>query len=126
MSGKPFTLDQVLEAARAVVDEVGNDYVYDSQPCRYAGPDGAPSCLVGHVINRLDPEAFAMLTQYEHSGGINSTPAALLAGHSGWLPRGFWTAEAANAMQYAQWSQDLRQPWGLALFEAENAGGDAD
>lgn len=124
MSGKTFTLDEVLDAARAVVDEVGRDYIYDSRDCRYANDDGSPSCLVGHVIHRLDPEAFAKIADREQ-GSLIGLMASALTGR-GWLPVGFWTVEAANAMQYAQWAQDLRQPWGLALFEAENAGGDAD
>lgn len=124
----PFTLEQVLEATRTLVEEKGEDFVYSpvdgfaGGDCVYA-VDGNPSCLVGHVIFRLDAEAFKHLAELERERG--SVAAADLVG-GGYLRQSFWTSDAAMAMQEAQATQDEGLPWGRALYEAENLGADAD
>lgn len=117
-----FTLEDVLNAAREVVAEKGADYVYPNSivgggdgVCVYAGEDSAPSCLVGHVIYRLDPEAFLQVAEIEATEG---TTAAGGLEEDGYLPEGFWDEEAQEAMVAAQASQDNGWPWGYALKEA--------
>lgn len=124
---QPFTLDDVLQAANEVVNEKGHDYVYDPSKnpdggCVYA-VHGTPSCLVGHVIYRLDPAIFAGLAKWERQEG---SEAASHLRKRGWLPGDFWTDEAEFAMQRGQDSQDAGEPWGYAIVAAENLGGDAD
>ena len=53
-----ISTDAVTEALRKTV-EGREDFVYDrgDRGCRYAS-NGAPSCLVGHVIFEVAPETF--------------------------------------------------------------------
>ena len=120
-----FTLDDVLNATRKIVEERGGDYVYDSEShgCVYA-VGGTPSCLVGHVINALDPEAFASLAEME-ADRIMSMPVAELR-DGDWLAEDFWSDDAEVAMQAAQDAQDSGLTWGQAVYAAENLGADAD
>lgn len=66
---EPLTLERAIELTREVVAEFGPDHVYvkqldsnEDRTCFYVH-DGAPSCLVGHVLHRhgVPPEAFATL-----------------------------------------------------------------
>lgn len=135
MTGKPFTFEQVLEATRAIVDERGHDFIYQQvvryhEPlgreipqCVYADDEGQPSCLVGHVIHRLDPEAFETLARRERSEGGDIADSLRLRGH---LPQDFWTDDAEAAMVYAQDVQDSGDTWSEALHAAENLAADAD
>lgn len=122
----PFTLDQVLDAAREVVDGRGSDYVYPGagSACFYATSDEKPSCLVGHVIFKLDPEAFATIATAEREGCESKAAQDLI--YDNWLPDNFWTDDAIAAMQYAQVAQDEGATWGDALAAAEDLGADAD
>lgn len=129
MSGKRFTLEQVLEATRAVVEEKGDSYVYPTTKanpyCVYADVKGNPSCLVGHVVNRLDPEAFEQLRRSEVAARSLSIGADAIR-FRGWIPQNFWGDDADAAMIAAQCEQDSGEPWGHALYAAENLGADAD
>lgn len=99
---------QVLTTLREIVAEKGEEYVYvvpgEGHSCVYFY-DGKPSCLIGHLIDRL---------------GWNSAPIGLLSPHD--LP-----PEASDrlffALQHAQIAQDSKRTWGHALqvFEAELA-----
>lgn len=122
----PFTLDQVLDAAREAVNEKGSEYIYPGagSACFYATYNEKPSCIVGHVIFKLDPEAFATIATAEREGG--ESKAATDLEYSDWLPDNFWTADAATAMQYAQVAQDEGATWGDALAAAEDLGADAE
>lgn len=118
-----FTLDQVLQAAREVVEEKGGWYVYPEVNCRYA-VDGMPACIVGHVINRLDSLTFAHLAKLEARAASSEMADGLRP--RGWLDPNFWGRDADRAMVAAQWRQDSRSTWGEALAAAENQGADAD
>lgn len=123
-----FTLDDVLNATRKVVEEHGGDFVYVperhgySNGCVYA-KDGKPSCLVGHVINVLDPDQFEFIAHRE-DGGTSKTVAELTA--YGWMDGNFWTKDAAIAMLAAQNVQDGGGTWGEAQYAAENLGAEAE
>ena len=117
-----FTLEDVLNAAREVVAERGEDYVYSnslneggSGKCVYANEDGTPSCLVGHVIHRLDPNVFKNLAEKEFA---DDTTAAELLTVEEYVPTDFWEMEAEAAMNTAQAYQDDGLPWGTALKAA--------
>lgn len=126
-----FTLETVLTVAREVVAEKGEDYVYPrsekksrnpvtsriDEVCQYAY-EGRPSCLVGHVIYRLDPDAFSSVMESEAKYGPAAAAELVLEGI---LPEDFWDAEAENAMQEAQVAQDKGATWGRALDTAERA-----
>lgn len=118
-----FTLEDVLNATRAVVAEKGEDYVYSNSvaeggngSCVYANEDGTPSCLVGHVIHRLDPEVFKRLAKDEAESG---SQVALDLIPAGYIPEGFWEESAEHAMQEVQIHQDIGRTWGEALKTAE-------
>ena len=112
-----FTLEDVLNAAREVVAEKGEDYVYSGPggSCVYANEDGTPSCLVGHVIHRLDPNVFKHLAEKEF---VDDTTAAELLTVEEYVPYEFWDMEAERAMNTAQEHQDDGVPWGTALKAA--------
>lgn len=138
-----FTYQDVLDAARKVVAEKGADYVY---PRNMGGagygqgvPKGKgpvyaegeiPSCLVGHVIYALDPEAFANLAAVEAELGTVSAEDLTLGvcydaeedDEYGYLPSDFWDVEAEALMNTAQNYQDRGKPWGDSLALAEDGG----
>lgn len=74
-----FTDKQVMTALEDSLRERGADYV--SVGCMYSR-DGEPSCLVGLVVHKLDPEAFREMAHREHNGiGVWMQPAdAVLPG----------------------------------------------
>jgi hypothetical protein len=64
-----FTTDDVLKTVSDLLNEYGENYRYrapvnelgESEGCRYAD-QGSPSCLLGHIAFRLDPELFEHLS----------------------------------------------------------------
>lgn len=130
-SGRPFTAEDILEAMAKAVEARGEDYKYiypkvdtpdywgemksvPSDSCLYVDPnDGTPSCIVGHAIHTLDPEAFQHLAEAERENP--DTQVALRLIEEGFLPEGFWVEEAARIAQVAQTAQDSRLTWGEAL-----------
>lgn len=115
------TIEQVTETIREIVK--GNeDYVYEDaeggEYCTYSTPDGAPSCIVGHVINRLAPEKFESihLSEWSEEGVFGVNFGASIYDYS--------ADEAANevlqyALRRAQMVQDSGGTWGQALEEYE-------
>lgn len=113
---KTFTDEQVTEAIEKVVAERGGDYVYDSgrgdSGCFYSTTDGKPSCIVGYVINELNPEAFEKVAAKESKLGQSwGVTGALWAADGGMNV----SEEVARALQDAQDAQDGCEPWGDAL-----------
>lgn len=129
MTSEPASLERVLEVTREVVDERPG-YTYKTPErfgrygCWYADEEGNPSCLVGHVIQRLDPEAFQQLVEFEEreqrSEAAISIPE-LIPDLKSLMTRDGW-----QAMQAAQNSQDEGYSWSAALCAAEDLGADAD
>lgn len=135
-----FTRQDVLEAARKIVAEKGPDYVYPRNSINGGGgygtntgpvyaEDGKPSCLVGHVVHALDPEAFAHLASVEEAYGTEAAESLTYHGFDSdaedesnyhYLPEDFWDVEAETLMNSAQTSQDVGNPWGVALAQAED------
>lgn len=111
-----YTNEQINEAIKAALAEKGEDYVYErvgegaKQGCYYA-VDGAPSCLVGNVLNRLDPEMFAQVIEYE-----TDTPEYQDTGFEDvaeYLRLPFHEDQVA-ALKDAQVKQDQGKTWGEA------------
>lgn len=113
-----FTREDVLNAARMVVAEKGENYIYERQLCRYADKNGKPSCFVGHVVYILDPEAFAQLAKHEDEYGTESVK--FLMGDDDYLPVRFWSHQAAEFLSVVQDRQDGRATYGEALAYAED------
>lgn len=53
--------EEAVERVTAIVEGVGRDHVYESDPetglCVYFAKDGAPACVVGHLFADLGVEA---------------------------------------------------------------------
>lgn len=120
-----FTLEQVLQAAREAVEEKGDGYVYSDEyeDCKYA-VDGMPACIVGHVVNRLDPAMFTHLATREEDSHSSEIVHNLRSRF--WLDQNFWSRDAEFALGIAQKKQDVGETWGTALAAAENLGADAE
>lgn len=114
-----FTSEQVLDALRIVVNGK-EDYVYrsDHYLCEYADNEGNPSCVVGHVVNHLDPELFKKLAQREKD--TFESPKITRIGYD--LKDGdklAFTRGAIIVLGAAQSEQDGSGTWGEALAQAE-------
>ena len=109
-----ITAKAVLEAMRELVKEFGVDYVYpaiEDEECTYAR-DGAPSCIVGHIAARLDPELFQRMAAEEDEHGAFS-----VGSHDNYLHGAF--GEATQLLRHAQIVQDVGDTWGDVLRDAE-------
>jgi hypothetical protein len=99
-----YTFEDVKRTLHEVVAE-RPDYVYEPpeghRQCVYADDEGNPSCLWGHVIQRLDPEAFTWI-----QGSVTSVGALAWAEQFDYRER--------RAMRSAQISQDSGGTWGDA------------
>lgn len=60
---------EALELLARAVKEKGADYVYPNvgNGCTYVR-DGLPSCIVGHVVNYIDPEIIPVIGEWESNG----------------------------------------------------------
>jgi len=128
-----FTFKEVESALNLAVDTKGEDYVYElPEPatCAYSMPgpgEPQPSCIVGHVIHTLDPEAFKLIASREwkgerfmHSssvGAIENTFEVEL-----WDPQ--QKEKIVNFLGYAQNRQDMGRNWGSAREAAYAAIGE--
>jgi len=112
-----ITAKTALEAMRSIVKEFGADYVYPAigdEECAYAR-GGAPSCIVGHIVARLDPDLFLQLGQMEDENG----PFAIGSpeGHGNELRDSL--GDAYQLLLRAQQGQDKGDTWGSVLESAE-------
>lgn len=115
-----ITFARVSETLREVVAEKP-DYEYEGplggEYCAYTDADGTPSCIVGQVIFRLDPDALKEIHDHEwnQDGEFITSPAA----HAlDWATRNFTHAER-KALRAAQYVQDQGGTWAKALEEFE-------
>jgi len=70
MAMKDLTPAGLVEIIDEIVDEKGADYVYAAPEearglCVYTAPDGTPSCIVGRVIARVEPELLEHINSKE-------------------------------------------------------------
>lgn len=128
-----FTKTAVIKAMEEIVAELGEDYVYpravEYKSCVYA-EDGEPSCFVGRVIAKLDPEKFQEIAEIEKKiGGSWSADD-----FSGEYSVGYDEAKEVNiylkldatkaglvAMYAGQRKQDRRETYGVALKAAKES-----
>ena len=110
-----YTNEQILEAAEAAIQEMGADYVYRPTVDGYVyavitknGPE--PSCLVGQIVFRLNPEDFKEVAIWEVTADGDTDAMAMAAK----LSLGF-TEEQSYALRAAQLAQDAGSTWGVSL-----------
>jgi len=110
-----LTREAVTAAIEKVVAEKGADYVYDREHggCTYSEqtPEGVvPSCIVGHVIAKMDPELFQRVAEYEsETGGFWWTGVDIR------IPGIEQDSAVKYALREAQDAQDDGDTWGEAL-----------
>lgn len=113
-----ISTDAVTEALRKTV-EGREDFVYDrgDRGCRYAS-NGAPSCLVGHVIFEVAPETFRELEKYESVFGSSASVVTLVEENYS-TPTLDIDELTRDALSAAQNVQDCKAPWRYALMAYE-------
>lgn len=117
-----ITFSTVAETLREVVTE-RPDYVYDSPSeggeCTYTTPAGEPSCLIGQVIFRLDPDALKEINREEWNDQEEFVTSPTVCGLD-WAYDQLSDQER-NVLRAAQVVQDQGGTWGEALnaFEFE-------
>ena len=137
-----ITLEKAYEAMKEAVAEKGEGYVYeriDGNECTYAEPDEhgnfQPSCIVGHVIYKLDPGLFKKVADLEWKVDEDTEEFYVATPESvDVIARKFYehfdgaTASlrvqdvpVVRALLKAQNAQDSSLPWGDALAEFEEA-----
>lgn len=131
------TYEEVLADLRAIV-QGREDYVYvpafgkvDPNPwdntCTYTTQDGAPSCIVGHVIAVEFPDLLPAIRKeewyYVDRADPEDTEHEPLTEGVGSLSQTFsvtidWEPKALALLSYVQSQQDVGTPWGEALEKA--------
>ena len=103
---------QVIALLTDIVAEHGEDYIYPDPVCSYLDDEDHPSCIVGHVLARLDLLDLQVVQDNGEAGELAET--------------GLFTAPAVRALRVAQCAQDgvtarTRETWGKALRKAKVA-----
>jgi hypothetical protein len=100
-------------------------YVYqtpqDVYACVYTSPDGKPSCIVGHVLDRLAPDVLPAITDatyYYESGAERATANVFDAAEAMCYVDERPDTDAKYLLVEVQRLQDLRHPWGEAVERA--------
>lgn len=114
-----LTKNAVTETLKSLLAEKGEDYIYPGagRNCTYSEGDGAPSCIVGHVVAALDPEAFKQIVEVERYEGESWSAAQMFSEGFGEAGATVATDSAvlATALQLAQEVQDSGASWGDAV-----------
>ena len=108
MKIEELTIENVTPVIKALVSEYGEDYIYKAEDRGYPGSvvrcyyqeDGKPSCIVGHILDRMD-------VKYDPEWERRNASAIL-----GGAPE-----ELRHALVGAQGLQDAGRTWGKALNE---------
>lgn len=111
--------DKIVQDFAAVV-EGNEEYLYeapligDRRVCAYFDEEGAPSCIVGHVLAR-NGLTLDMIKEYDPDGSFNKYPVDWL------ISRGLVACSslAAWALADAQRMQDVGVSWGAVLERVE-------
>ena len=131
---REFGPAEVLTAMKAVVDEVGHDFVYsktDSGSCQYMHGEEVPGCLIGQVLIKLGAQPRVLFeaerTFMNHNGhgiGIEEFLGILAPT---WGTLGYTlTEDAVRVLEEAQNAQDVYNTWGRALQVAQEAAGELE
>lgn len=121
-----ITYEDAARALDEAVNEKGTDFVYDppsGDVCSYTDREGNPSCIVGHVIAKLNPKAFARIAEFEwyevHDDDVETYPLIKEANVSH-IDTTFGvelglTDDAEKLLRMVQDRQDRGIPWGKAV-----------
>lgn len=143
-----FTREAVTAAFEAIIAEFGAHHTYPLQMrepyepgvmgCYYSLPEKdaegkyVPSCIVGHIVARIEPDVFQTMAALEAETGRSCGAPTLLLGYwynwgdeDGNLPEDSYTfidedegdVTLVNALGKAQSAQDKRRTWGEAFQE---------
>lgn len=134
-----FTRENVRAVLVESIAEKGEDYIYPAalhhEACTYSELSGGkfvPSCIVGHVIAKLAPEVFEVVSDFEARHNFKSSTGAfsVLAGELEGMDTENIRAPILDpvtedhalmhALTCAQNAQDTRGTWGTALAEFDS------
>ena len=105
--------DEVLADLQTIVTEYGDGYVdpnFATGCCYYHPSTGAPSCIVGHVLNKHG------LLMGVADADVNYHPVRDVT-----VIHYAFTPEAEIVLEVAQSAQDAGKTWGEALVAAKEA-----
>lgn len=120
-----------FEAAIAAAQELAganSNFVYPAEDgCVYTDPKtAAPSCIVGHILKKLDPELFAQVVEFEREHG-SSFPVSVFGdaeydeGDNEYevyqYPERHWDEDTAKFFGIIQREQDSGTTWGTAVAD---------
>lgn len=73
-----FDVKDVLDSMEKIVaGSPGYVYRDEFKYCNYSSPEGAPGCLIGHILDDLVPDIFVQVCEWEND------PAQLIPGPHG-------------------------------------------
>lgn len=105
----------ISAALKKALEVKGQDYVYDNNgQCVYA-IGGEPSCIVGHVLKEIDPEAFERVVEFERDNDQNRGDTSLF-GVADALKLPF-EKDQLKALAKVQQEQDNGMPWGVVVAD---------
>jgi hypothetical protein len=114
-----LTKNAVTETLKSLLAEKGEDYIYPGagRHCTYSEGDGAPSCIVGHVVAALDTEMFERIVEVERYDGESWSAAQMFSEGFGddRIVVSTDSKVLAVALQAAQYVQDTGASWGNAV-----------
>lgn len=123
---KVLTRDEVVSTLRDIIREKGADFVYRTErpqgrQCMYKN-EGAPSCIVGHLVARLDPETFEAIDTLDGPSNFATSWSIIdHTQHGNTLPSAPLLAEShelAGAIRSLQAYQDNDMSWGQSFQAA--------
>ena len=103
----------ISAALKSALDAKGDDYVYENRDkCLYA-IDGQPSCIVGHVLKEIDPDAFERVVQFESDRYQNRGDTSF--GNVAVALKLDFDEDQLRALKRMQREQDSGTPWGTVV-----------
>lgn len=109
-------LEAVIRAVEKIIEEFGENYVYKRRGdnCFYSDEDGNASCLVGQVLSRLAPNAFAQISEFESCNNVSVGIGDIFCHADVRLSDLMITKDAMAYLRNVQRRQDNGLPWGTA------------
>lgn len=136
--GTKITSKEVKRRLKRIANERGYEYVYEAphyedeygevvqaSECYYSDCDGRPSCMVGVLLNEVEPTAYRKLHQYEWDGHYEPRCVAVTELYGNSVVEEVDLAEifepdALKVLQRAQAVQDRGETWGEAVKAVRN------
>lgn len=114
-----MTGEQALLMLKGLVLDKGADFRYvkpgDGSTCVNFW-DGQPSCIVGHVLDRMGPAMAPIMGNDANEWGIRLLHQ-IMSDWENWDWE--FTSDAVRVLETAQEWQDMGWPWGVAVQMAE-------